>query len=121
VTVVGLVVYRGCCCGSEKRDPGTDHTGQLARLKRFARGHPGCVLVRTTECLGPCGQANVVVVRPSPAGRRLGGRPVWLGLVNDDGAMGLLEDWVRAGGPGRTGPPAALGLHMIDRPGRATG
>jgi (2Fe-2S) ferredoxin len=118
---VGLVVCRGCCCGNAERDPGTDHSGQLTRLERFAHGVPARLLVRTTECLGPCEQANVVVVRPSAAGRRLGGRPVWLGLVNDDDAVGLLERWVDAGGPGRAELPAALGLHVIARPMRRGG
>ena len=72
--------------------------------------------MRTTDCLGPCEQSNVIVVRPSMAGRRRGGRPVWLGLVRDDGALDLLESWVSAGGPGVAPLPDPLSLHVIDAP-----
>lgn len=77
---------RDCCCGSHTKNPGADDAGHLTRLRRFARSHPAVMLVRTTECLGPCEMANVVVVRPSLAGRRGGGRPGWLGLVLDRAA-----------------------------------
>lgn len=112
----GVVVCRGCCCGDAGKDPGTDHVGQLARLRRWAQTWPGQVLVRTTDCLGPCEQANVVVVRPSAAGRRQGGRPVWLGLVRDHAAVDVLESWVAAGGPGVAPLPAALSLQVIAAP-----
>jgi (2Fe-2S) ferredoxin len=112
----GVVVCRGCCCGNAERDPGIDHGGQLLRLQRFAQARPAQVLMRTTDCLGPCEQANVVVVRPSAAGRRRGGRPVWLGLVRDEGAVDLIEAWVSAGGPGLAPPPAPLTLHVIPAP-----
>ncbi|GAA3198616.1 (2Fe-2S) ferredoxin domain-containing protein [Actinocorallia longicatena] len=83
-----LVVCRGCCCGSEQKSPQVDHAGLLARL----RGIDG-VAVRTSECLGPCSQANVVVVR------RPGERPVWLALMNSAAAVGDLEEWLSRGGP----------------------
>ena len=112
----GLVVCRGCCCGSAKKDSHTDHAGQLRRLRRFTQAQPALAVVRTTDCLGPCEQSNVIVVRPSMAGRRHGGRPVWLGLVRDDGALDLLESWVSAGGPGVAPLPDPLSLHVIDAP-----
>lgn len=112
----GVVVCRGCCCGVTEKNPGADHEGHLVRLRRFARAHPAIALVRTTECLGPCADANVIVVRPSAAGRRNGGRPVWLGLVLDHAAVDLLETWVGAGGPGLAPLPACLDLHVISPP-----
>lgn len=116
---IGLVVCRGCCCGNEEKNPGVDHAGHLLRLQRFAQSHPAIALVRTTECLGPCAHANVVVIRPSAAGRRNGGRPVWLGLVLDHAALDLLELWVSAGGPGLAPLPDALDLHVIPAPRRS--
>jgi len=113
----GVVVCRGCCCGDGTKNPGTDHAGQLSRLRRFAESRPAEALVRTTpDCLGPCAQANVMVVRPSAVGRRHGGRPVWLGLVRDQTAVELIETWLCAGGPGAAPIPASLALQMIASP-----
>ena len=114
----GVVLCRGCCCGDERRDPGTDHAGQLAWLRRLPHDDHDGVAVRTSECLGPCAQANVLVVRPSPAGRRRGGRPVWFGFVGDARALELLADWLGAGGPGLAPLPAELELHVVAAPGR---
>lgn len=116
-TTVGVVVCRGCCCGSPAKDPATDHEAQLERLHRFAFDNPSDVTVRTTLCLGPCEYANIIVVRPSPVGRLRGGRPVWFGLV-DDYALNKLQAWVAGGGPGLAGLPDELQLHEISRPRR---
>ncbi|GAB3672845.1 hypothetical protein GCM10027589_42520 [Actinocorallia lasiicapitis] len=59
----------------------------LARLRAL----PG-VGVRTSECLGPCDQANVVVAR------RAGERPVWLALMNSEAAVDDLAGWLAGGG-----------------------
>lgn len=50
-----------------------------------------------------------------PAGRRAGGRPVWLGLV-DDYALDLLQDWLHRGGPGLAALPDLLALQQFPRP-----
>ena len=111
----GIVLCRGCCCGSVAKRPHVDHAAALARLEAFATTHAQVAAVRTSECLGPCEQADVVVVRPSPEGRRRGGRPVWFGLV-DEYALELLTEWVGAGGPGIAPVPDLLVLHRIERP-----
>jgi (2Fe-2S) ferredoxin len=111
----GLVVCRGCCCGSTAKRPQADHAAVLTRLRTFAAAHPQVTAVRTSECLGPCEQADVMVVRPSREGRRQGGRPVWFGLVDGYAAERLLE-WVTAGGPGLAPIPDLLVLHTFDRP-----
>lgn len=111
-----LVVCRGCCCGDARKHPGTDHAGQLARLRRAAEGSDGRFAVRTTDCLGPCGQANVIVVQPSAEGRRRGARAAWIGWALDDDATGDVIDWAEAGGPGLAEPPATLTLQMIAPP-----
>ncbi|MDX3073811.1 (2Fe-2S) ferredoxin domain-containing protein [Streptomyces sp. NPDC088354] len=110
--VCTVSVCRDCCCGTEKV-PGVDHAAQLAGLEE-ALG--GVCRVRVTDCLDVCEQANVVVVQPSPRGRAAGGRPVWLGLVNDPGAVRDITAWVRAGGPGLAEPPEVLELYAIRPP-----
>jgi hypothetical protein len=113
---VGMTVCRGCCCGDPARDPSLDHEAQLARLRRFVADRPGRVALRVSDCLGPCSQANVVVVRPAPAARRRGARPVWLALVRDGGSLDDLEGWVAAGGPGVAALPDTLALHVFTPP-----
>ncbi|MFH8475897.1 (2Fe-2S) ferredoxin domain-containing protein [Streptomyces sp. NPDC018000] len=104
-----VTVCRGCCCGTAKI-PGVDHTAQLAALKT---GLGPVARVRAVNCLDACEQANVIVVQPSTAGRAAGGRPVWLGLVNDPDATADIAAWVRAGGPGLAEPPEILDLYAF--------
>ncbi|XBP96657.1 (2Fe-2S) ferredoxin domain-containing protein [Micromonospora sp. CCTCC AA 2012012] len=110
-----MTVCRGCCCGNTALAPDVDHAGQLATLRTALAGE---AVVRVSDCLDLCAQANVVVVSPSDAGRAAGARPVWLGLVTDPGATDDLVTWVRAGGPGVADPPAALDLYLITPPRR---
>ncbi|MGW5101421.1 hypothetical protein [Streptomyces sp. NPDC004100] len=105
-----VLVCRDCCCGTAKV-PGVDHEAQTARLRAE-------VPVRVSECLDACERANVVVVQPSAAGRAAGGRPVWLGLVNDPAATEDIIEWVRAGGPGLAPLPEILGLYAVPPPRR---
>ncbi|MFF9086212.1 (2Fe-2S) ferredoxin domain-containing protein [Streptomyces sp. NPDC014991] len=104
-----VTVCRGCCCGTPKV-PGLDHTAQLRGLREAL---DGTATVRVTDCLDACERANVVVVQPSPAGRRAGGRPVWLGLVNDPDATADIATWIEGGGPGLTEPPGILDLYAF--------
>ncbi|WP_405551542.1 hypothetical protein [Streptomyces sp. NBC_01171] len=104
------MVCRDCCCGSPKVT-GVDHAAQTARL---AEGAP----VRISDCLDVCDQANVIVVQPSAAGRAAGGRPVWLGLVNDPDATEDILGWVHAGGPGVAPQPDILDLYAFKPPRR---
>jgi (2Fe-2S) ferredoxin len=109
-----VTVCRDCCCGTYKV-PGLDHHAQLTDL----RGSLADVAtVRTTLCLDACDQANVIVIQPSAAGRKAGGRPVWLGLVNDPEAAKDITAWVKAGGPGLVDPPAVLDLYTFKPPRR---
>ncbi|MDN3284947.1 (2Fe-2S) ferredoxin domain-containing protein [Streptomyces thermocarboxydus] len=104
-----VTVCRGCCCGTPKM-AGLDHAAQL-RVLRQAVG--GAARVRVTDCLGACERANVIVIQPSATGRRAGGRPAWLGLVNDRDAAADIAAWVASGGPGVTDPPGILGLYTF--------
>ncbi|MFJ4782081.1 (2Fe-2S) ferredoxin domain-containing protein [Streptomyces sp. NPDC088794] len=109
-----LVVCRGCCCGDPRKHPGTDHVGQLERLRAAAAEHG--FQVRTTDCLGPCDQANVIVVQPSAAGRRAGGRATWVGFAMDDDCTEEIVSWAAAGGPGLAEPPVTLELQFVRPP-----
>ncbi|MFE2407504.1 (2Fe-2S) ferredoxin domain-containing protein [Kitasatospora sp. NPDC059408] len=102
-----VTVCRGCCCGTPKV-PGVDHAAQLVRLRTAL---DGVATVRPTTCLDACEQANVMVVQPSAEGRRAGGRPVWLALVNDADAVADIATWVADGGPGLADPPGVLDLY----------
>ncbi|MET7495307.1 (2Fe-2S) ferredoxin domain-containing protein [Streptomyces sp900116325] len=105
-----VTVCRGCCCGTPKV-PGMDDAAQLAELKAQVAT---IARVRAVNCLDACEQADVIVVQPSPAGRTAGGRPVWLGPVNDPDATGDIAAWIRAGGPGLAEPPDILDLYAFD-------
>ncbi|MFE1322813.1 (2Fe-2S) ferredoxin domain-containing protein [Kitasatospora phosalacinea] len=102
-------VCRGCCCGTPKV-PRLDHAAQLAELRA---GLAEVATVRPVPCLDACEHANVVVVQPSAEGRRAGGRPVWLGLVNDRDASADITAWIAAGGPGLAEMPAILDLYAF--------
>ncbi|MEV6762579.1 (2Fe-2S) ferredoxin domain-containing protein [Streptomyces sp. NPDC051105] len=108
-----VTVCRGCCCGTPKT-PGLDHTAQLRALRQQLAG---VATVRVTNCLTACERANVIVVQPSAEGRSNGGRPVWLGLVNDPDATTDITAWIREGGPGLADPPTILDLYAF-RPSR---
>ncbi|GGY10563.1 (2Fe-2S) ferredoxin domain-containing protein [Streptomyces anandii] len=104
-----VTICRGCCCGTPKI-PGLDHDAQLTQLRRSLAE---TAQVRVTGCLDACEHGNVIVVQPSAAGRAAGGRPVWLGLVNDTDAAGDITAWVEAGGPGLADPPGVLDLYAF--------
>ncbi|NBE55767.1 (2Fe-2S) ferredoxin domain-containing protein [Streptomyces boluensis] len=111
-----VVVCRGCCCGNARKYPGTDHVWQLDRLEAAAAASGGTLSVRTSDCLGPCDQANVIVVQPSSAGRLAGGKATWIGFAMDDDCTDELLDWVTAGGPGVAAPPPTLELQFVKPP-----
>ncbi|WP_367319454.1 (2Fe-2S) ferredoxin domain-containing protein [Streptomyces sp. HUAS ZL42] len=111
-----LVVCRGCCCGNPRKYPDDDHVWQLDRLRAGAAASDGRFTVRTTDCLGPCDQANVVVVQPSTAGRLAGARPVWIGFASGEDCTDDLLDWAAAGGPGVAEPPVTLELQFVRPP-----
>jgi (2Fe-2S) ferredoxin len=88
-----------------------DHAAQLTDLRESLAGVAN---VRPTTCLDACDQANVIVIQPSAEGREAGGRPVWLGMVNDADAVHDITAWVKAGGPGLADPPAVLELYTFN-------
>ncbi|WP_422742593.1 (2Fe-2S) ferredoxin domain-containing protein [Micromonospora sp. WMMD754] len=108
-TRVGIVLCAGCCCG--RTDPES-----AAPLRALCQASPDLARMRTSSCLGRCDYSDVVVVQPSPTGRRRGGRPVWFGCT-DEQAAARIRDWVAEGGPGVAPLPRDLALHRISAPG----
>jgi (2Fe-2S) ferredoxin len=104
-----VTVCRGCCCGTPGKHPGVDHSAHLARL-RTAVADGG--RLRQSGCLDLCELSNVVVVGPSAAGRRKGGRTLWFVEILDDRLVSDITDWIGAGGPGVLAPPARLAEHL---------
>lgn len=99
-----ITVCRGCCCGTTADVSRLDHEAQLADLRTSLAG---VAAVRRTDSLDACERANVI--QPSAEGRQAGGRPVWLGQVNDLGASADITTWVKKAGPGLAEPPDILG------------
>lgn len=111
-----VTVCRGCCCGTDRKHPGVDHAGQVSAL---VAGLAGSGRVRVTDCLDACERSNVVVVGPSPDGRRAGARPVWLANVLHPETVDEVVAWVQAGGPGVEDPPGLLDLCVFSPSRRA--
>ncbi|WP_105973932.1 hypothetical protein [Streptomyces geranii] len=115
-----LIVCRGCCCGDPRKHPGYDHDWQLERLRAAATASAGRLAVRTSDCLGPCDQANIIVVQPSGEGRRRGGKAVWIGWSMGDDCTEEIIGWAEAGGPGIAPPPPTLELQFVQSEGERT-
>ena len=83
-------VCRGCCCGTRKKHPGVDHKA----LERAARAGAEAAGVRyeVTDCLGPCGQGNIIVVRT-------GGTTRWFRRMLDVESTVALLDAVATDAP----------------------
>jgi cobaltochelatase CobN len=100
-----ILACAGCCCGHPA------YGGALApqrTLKATARrifkasGLDGRVRLAFTECLGPCSEANVVLLY-------LHGRPLWFRRINTPELLAALMDYSRAALAGGEPPlPAAL-------------
>jgi len=112
ITDCAVAVCRGCCCGTVRKHPQVDHEGQVHALRHAT----DVVRVRVTDCLNACERSNVLVVGPTPAARRHGARPVWLGDILDDATVTAVIEWVAAGGPGRAAIPARLAPHQFTAP-----
>jgi (2Fe-2S) ferredoxin len=84
-----VYVCRGCCCGTRRKHPQSDE-----RALRRIVGRSG-LRWRTTDCLGPCGQGNVVVVRAAGTYRwfrKMDGETETRQLVDHLSARGDVED-----------------------------
>ncbi len=87
-----ILACTGCCCGHAERGGPKTPPRILKREMRRAFRHAGLdgrARLAFTECLGPCSEANVVLLY-------LDGRPVWLRRINVVETFTVLLDHVRA-------------------------
>ncbi len=99
---VRVLICRGCCCGTARKHPDTDHDAQLAALSASAR-------VRVVDCVDECSRSNVIIVRPGD------GTSVWFGRVLDEATTAAMCDWLIAGAPRPV--PAHLASFVFERNG----
>lgn len=95
-----LLACAGCCCGHP--DKGGARIARPAWRRRVAgAGLAGRVRLAFTECLGPCSEANVVLLY-------LHGRPLWFRRINTPELFEALLAHARAAvdAPGAALPPA---------------
>ena len=86
-----ILACMGCCCGHAERGGPKTAPGMLKREMRRAFRHAGLegrARLAFTDCLGPCSEANVVVVYGRSA-------PLWLRRVNAIEPFAMLLDWLR--------------------------
>jgi len=103
----GLVfVCVGCCCGhADRGGPKTPPRTLKREMRRAFResGVEGRLRLAFTDCLGPCSEANVVLLY-------LAGRPTWLRRVNDVEVFARILQWAHGavdGGEARLPAPLA--------------
>lgn len=89
---VEVLLCRGCCCGTARKHPDTDHQ-QQERILAAAGSRCPTARVRTVGCLGPCSYSNVVVIRPIGSS----GERTWLGRINTLAQTLSLSAWIEAG------------------------
>jgi len=87
-----ILACAGCCCGHPAHggalSPQRTLKATLRRLHK-ASGLDGRVRLAFTDCLGPCSEANVMLLY-------LHGRPLWFRRMNDPDLIALLLDYGRA-------------------------
>ena len=111
-TILGLTACSLCAgetLGRQDPLPG----GQLARLQRLEAD--GLARLTLSECLDECERGDVVVARPSAAGRAASGRPVWFERLAGEELTASLRRWLARGGPGLRPLPAELDAVTINR------
>ena len=104
-----LTVCRGCCCG-------TDNKKQAAARLDYLRQRLPSVELRTSDCLGPCANKDVIVVHPQSGQRKQGEKPAWLGSMHTTSALDDLIGWLDAGGPGAALIPVNLTVNVFRPP-----
>ncbi|MEM9201277.1 MAG: hypothetical protein AAGC53_06445 [Actinomycetota bacterium] len=99
-----VLVCRGCCCGSATKLPDIDHDAQVGDLRAAAEDVGARFHV--VDCLGPCSEKNVVVVRD-------GSQRHWLGGIGN-AETPLVAEWLEAVDEPL---PGDLASHLFAAPG----
>lgn len=100
-----IAVCAGCCCGHpESGGPKTPPRVLRPAIRRRMKAAKldGVARVASTDCLGPCSEANVLFLF-------LDGRPLWLRRMNTELLYDELFAWLRgslSAGVVRALPPA---------------
>ena len=102
-------VCRGGCCGTRKKHPGVDHDALYVTTKEGAKA--GGAKVTKTDCLGPCGQGNIVVVRAE-------GEICWFRKMNAREPTAALADHLAEGRSLADLPPSLARHTMPKRAGK---
>ena len=116
---VGLILTcAGCCCGHPAHggalSPQRTMKATLRRLYK-ASGLDGRVRLAFTDCLGPCSEANVILLY-------LHGRPWWFRRMNAPELVGALLDFAgKATTDAEPALPAELGTRSFSWTGGGIG
>jgi cobaltochelatase CobN len=113
-----ILTCAGCCCGhpshGEALSPQRTLKSTLRRLHK-ASGLDGRVRLAFTDCLGPCSEANVVLLY-------LHGRPLWFRRMNAPELVTALLEYGRAAADDTETPlPAALAVRSFSWTGGGVG
>ena len=113
-----ILACAGCCCGHPAHGGALSPQRALkaaARRAYKAAGLDGRVRLAFTECLGPCSEANVMLLY-------LDGRPLWLRRMNTAQTLTALMDYCRAAAADGEPPlPAELAARSFSWTGGGTG
>jgi cobaltochelatase CobN len=91
-----ILTCAGCCCGHPSHGGAlSPQRAMKAALRRLYKtsGLDGRVRLAFTDCLGPCSEANVILLY-------LHGRPLWFRRMNSPELIGALLDYSRAAAAG---------------------
>jgi cobaltochelatase CobN len=113
-----ILACAGCCCGHPAHggalSPQRTLKATLRRLYKTA-GLDGRVRLAFTDCLGPCSEANVILLY-------LHGRPLWFRRMNAPELIGALLDYSHAATNGTAPPlPAELATRSFSWTGGGIG
>jgi hypothetical protein len=101
-----VLVCRGCCCGTDRKHPTTDHHAQVTAFERSV-AEAGAGSVAVVGCLGRCDRSNVIVVKHARH------RALWLGPVLSSADTAAVAGWLRDGAP--VPPPPAVDSLVFER------
>ena len=96
-----ILACAGCCCGHPAHGGALSPQRALKSTTRRlykASGLDGRVRLAFTDCLGPCSEANVMMLY-------VGGRPLWFRRVNTPELLGALLGYAETATADGAAPP----------------